>query len=103
MNVSAILWARAQISLSILEKAVLLNLAMVADDAFQVNRAQRAIAASVGCSRVATNRALSRLEARALISIRQQFNDDGGQIPCVYVLEKPRDRFNSPSIASETL
>lgn len=99
MNVSAVLWARAQITLSILEKSVLLHLALVADEAFQINRAQRAIAASVGCSRAAVNKALSSLEAGGLISIKQQFSRDGGRIACVYVLKKPRDRFNTPSQA----
>lgn len=97
MNVSAILWARAVIDLSILERAVLLQLALVADDALLVKRSQREIAAMVGCSRVAANRTLSSLEARGLISIWQQFGDDGGQLPCVYFLRKPKDAFNAPA------
>ncbi|GAA0029104.1 MULTISPECIES: helix-turn-helix domain-containing protein [Bradyrhizobium] len=100
MNVSAILWARAVINLSILERAILLHLALVADDELQVKRSQREIAAKVGCSRAAANRTLSRLEARGLISIRQQFGHDGAQRPCVYVLRKPKNAFNVPSVAA---
>jgi response regulator of citrate/malate metabolism len=99
MNVSAILWARAVINLSILEKAILLHLAVVADEALQVERSQREIAAKVGCSRVAANRTLNSLEARGLISIKQQFGRDGAQLPCVYVLRKPEHAFNAQSVA----
>jgi biotin operon repressor len=91
MNVTAILWADAQISLSILQKSVLLHLAVLADEAFQVRHSsQRILATVVGCSREAVNKALGNLKARGLIFIAQQFDNDGAQLPCVHGLKVPR-------------
>lgn len=68
MNATAVEWARAQTSLSILEKSTLLVLASMADNHRTVmHLPQRQIAELVGCSRQAVNRALRKLEAEELI------------------------------------
>ena len=91
MNATAVSWADTQSSLSILEKSVLLHLAVLADGACQVRHSsQRALATSIGCSRVAVNRALANLEARGLIVVKQQFDGDGAQLPCLYCLKVPQ-------------
>lgn len=91
MNATAILWAEAQTSLSILEKSILLHLAVLADEAFQVRHSsQRVLAKFIGCSREAINKALGSLRTRGLIVIKHQFDVDGTQLPSVYGLSVPR-------------
>jgi CRP-like cAMP-binding protein len=95
MNVTAILWARTQTSLSLVEKSILLHLASFADEAFKVaEKSQQAIAKLTGCTRAAANKALGNLEGTGLISVVQQFRDDGGQLACLYVLHVDRSVSN---------
>lgn len=95
MNETAILWARAQTSLSLVEKSILLHLALLSDEAFKVaEKSQRAIAKLTGCTRQAANKALGNLEGCGLVSVVQQFRDDGGQMPCLYVLNVDRSVSN---------
>ena len=87
MNVEAMEWARAQTSLSILQKSILAFLASIANDGMLVeSESQKAIASAVGCSRSAANRALRALELRGRIGIVRFFGVDDGQLPCAYVL-----------------
>jgi hypothetical protein len=87
MNIKAIEWARAQTSLSILEKSILMLLASLADDyRFVEGQSQQAIADMVGCSRSSANRALNALARGGRIRMATFLVNADGQLPCIYLL-----------------
>lgn len=103
MNISAMEWARAQTSLSILEKSVLMLLASLADDElFVEGQPQHAIAAMANCSRSAANCALKHLAICGRIGVVQVMGEDGRRMPCAYLLNCAEEKM-SGRIAAERL